>query len=394
MAGKFEKPRQGASGKPKKTVKPDGSKKKWPMVLLVVTLAVIAVIGGAVAFLWAKLDLIQFDNEVDYNVYATEPSEVASDVIVDTEETQEVQQTEETEAEETIDLSGLEMVETAPVIPDSEIFDDSNVLNILVIGTDERTKNFSASARSDCMILVSIDRERNTVKLVSLERGIAAPVLEGTYAGQYDWLTHIFRYGGAELLRKTVEHCFKVNVDHYVRFNFTAVESVIDAIGGVDIELTAREALGLNGQINSNAITRQWVVEGVNHLDGYDTLQYARQRFIDSDWKRVERQRKVILAVVEALKDTNLLELNELANTVLPMVQTNLTKLEIAELVLYAPNFLKSEFDQMTIPKQGTYGGMGCMQGRGGFAVDYEINNDLLRRFLYEGATSEELLAE
>lgn len=381
MAGKYEKKRE------KPTKKSGKQNKKWKKLLLAVLLVIVALIGGVFAFLWAKLDLIQYDNEVDYSAYAeTVPQQESG------EESSET--VPETEPEETIDLSGLEMVETAPVIPDSEIFEDSDVLNILVIGTDERTKDFSASARSDCMILVSIDRSRNTVKLVSLERGIAAPILEGTYAGQYDWLTHIFRYGGAELLRKTVEYCFKVDVDHYVRFNFTSVESVIDAIGGVDIELTAREAMGLNGQISTNAKAKHWMTEGVNHMDGYDTRQYARLRYIDSDWKRVERQRKVILAVVEAVKNSSLIELNELANTVLPMVQTNLTKLEIAELVLYAPNFLKSSFDQMTIPKQGTYGGMGCIQGRGGFAVDYEINNDLLHRFLYEGATSEELLAE
>ena len=392
MGGKYLK------NKPVTAIKPTNKKKKWKVVVLSIFLLLIVLICGVVAFFWSKLDLIEYDNEVNYDVYR----ETTSQQITDSEQTGEMSGTDQEpqeeqvqeEAEDNIDISGLEMVETAPVIPESEVFEDANVLNILVIGTDERTKNFDTNARSDCMILVSIDRERNTVKLVSLERGIAAPILEGMYAGGHDWLTHIFRYGGAELLRKTVEHCFKVDVDHYVRFNFTSVTNVIDAIGGVDINLTNREAMGLNGQIATNARTKHPMKEGVNHVDGYDALQYARIRYIDSDWQRIERQRKLILAVVDALKNANLLELNNLANTVLPMVQTNLSKLEIAELVLYAPNFLKSEFDQMTIPKEGTYGGMGCIQGRGGFAVDYEINNDLLHRFLYEGATSEELLAE
>ena len=132
----------------------------------------------------------------------------------------------------------------------------------------------------------------------------------------------------------------------------------------------------------------------MNHLDGGNALAYARLRAIDSDWQRVGRQRKVILAVVDALKESSLLELNELADTVLPLIQTNLTKLEIAELILYAPNFLTSEFDQMTIPKQGTYGGMKIRNGASAFAVDFELNNDLLHRFLYEGASSAQLLAE
>ena len=132
----------------------------------------------------------------------------------------------------------------------------------------------------------------------------------------------------------------------------------------------------------------------MNRVNGDTALRFARLRHIDSDWQRVGRQRKVILAVVDELKSSDLAELNQLADTILPLIQTNLTKLEIAELMLYAPNFLRSQFDQMTIPKQGTYGGIKIRNGAWGFGVDYEINNDLLYRFLYEGATSEELLAE
>lgn len=353
-------------------------------IVLLFVLSLLLVLALIIAFFASKLDKIQYADETkqpDYHAEATDPNETSA-------------ATEPEEEEEIVDISGLEQVETAPPIPDSEVFEDSDVFNILLIGTDERTKEFSEKARSDSMILMSIDKKNNTVKLVSLERGIAAPVLEGQYKGQYDWLTHIFRYGGADLLMKTVEHCFKVDVDHYVRINFNAFAQVVDAIGGVDIELTKAESQALNGYVYTNAKTKHLVKEGVNHLDGYDALQYARLRFIDSDWVRVGRQRTVILAVVEALKDSSLLELNDLADTVLPMVQTNLTKLQIAELVLYAPNFLKASFDQMTIPKKGTYGGLTVMGGRGSFAIDFEVNNDLLHRFLYEGATSEELLAE
>ena len=102
----------------------------------------------------------------------------------------------------------------------------------------------------------------------------------------------------------------------------------------------------------------------------------------------------MILSVVDKLKESSLLTLFDLADEVLPMIQTDLTKEEIVQLVLYAPSFLTSEFDEMTIPKQGTYGDMPIRNNSYGFKVDYEINNDLLYRFLYEGASSEELLAE
>lgn len=71
-------------------------------------------------------------------------------------------------------------------------------------------------------------------------------------------------------------------------------------------------------------------------MDGYDALQYSRLRYIDSDWKRIERQRNVIQAVVHKAKDLSLLELNDVANTILPMINTNLSKTEILDLVLFA----------------------------------------------------------
>lgn len=348
-------------------------------ILLIVFLVLAAFVLTVFAIIWHKLDLIQYADEI-------------SDTPVMSEDSAE--EAESDPDEEIVDVSGLEPVIDPPEIPDMEIFKDSDVLNILILGTDERTDYFSASARSDCMIILSIHKEDKTVKLISLERGMGVPILEGKYKGEYELLTHIFHYGGAELSRKTVEYCFKVDVPYFVRFNFKSVENIIDAIGGVDITLTSKEADGLNGKVRSNAITRHEVHEGLNHLDGYDALQFARQRYIDSDWKRVERQRKVILAVVEALKNSGLKEFDDLADTVFPLIQTNMEKSEVADLIFYTPTFLKSDFDQMTIPKQGTYGSMKRRGGKDAFAPDFVVNNDLIHRFLYEGATSEELLAE
>jgi LCP family protein required for cell wall assembly len=290
----------------------------------------------------------------------------------------------------------LEINEVPPTVPESDVIESDGVMNILLIGTDERTSQYHTNARADSMIIVSINKNRNTVRLVSLERGIGVPILDGEYKGEYDLLTHIFRWGGADLLVRTVEHCFKIDVDHYVRLNFSAVKDIVDAVGGIQVNLSGAEADYLNSALDyhSTSGNQEILVAGSNHVDGGTALAYARLREIDSDWQRVGRQRKVILAVVDALKGSTLLELNSLADTVLPLIQTNLSKIQIAELVLYAPNFLQSEFDQLTIPKKGTYGGMTIRGGGGAFAVDYEVNNAILKEFLYGDATSEELLAD
>ena len=133
------------------------------------------------------------------------------------------------------------------------------MLNILLISTDERTEavndydaythldeldgttattEFSDDARADSLILVSLNIAEDTIKLVSIERGTGVPILLDGYEGQYDWITHTFRYGGAKLTMDTVEECFNVVVDHYVRINFNSFVQIVDAVGGVDITLT------------------------------------------------------------------------------------------------------------------------------------------------------------
>lgn len=363
--GKYERP---------KAMKAKRPKKKMNIILkifLILLLLILLMVSSVVGYIWLKLDLIQYDNEIDKTVYNTEPA--GTEVI-------EVELGDDGEEAALVDVSGLEMVETAPVISDAEIVAVDNVLNVLLIGTDERTSEFNTNARSDSMILVSIDQDKNTVKLVSLERGMAAPILEGIYEGQYDWLTHVFRYGGADLLVKTVEHCFKVEIDHYVRVNFNSVTQVVDTIGGITVELTDKEASALNRNLPDG---QSKLSAGQNRMNGATALNFARLRSIDSDWRRVTRQRQVILAVVNELKGSNLTKLNDLADDVLPLIQTNMTKMEIAELMLYAPNFLQASFDQMTLPQHGTYGGMEMMGGRVGYAVDFETNTQILHEFLY-----------
>lgn len=251
--------------------------------------------------------------------------------------------------------------------------------NILLLGTDERSEEFSVDARSDCTILLSLNFKDHTAHLVSLERGIGVPIPDQ----EDDWLTHAFRYGGADLMIETVSEQFDVDVDRYVRVNFYAFEQIIDAIGGVDITLTDIEAQALNGEVYTNATTKHPVHPGLNHLDGYDALQYARQRFIDDDWHRVQRQRTVLQAAVEQTKHVNIIQINRLLDKVLPLVQTNLTKKEINSFLPQAPFFLGVKLEQMTLPLKGTFGNKLTNDGRSLMLLDFEENARILNEFIY-----------
>lgn len=263
---------------------------------------------------------------------------------------------------------------------EGEVLWDDNVINILLIGTDERTDgSYSENARGDAIMLLSvnINEETPVVSLVSLERGMGVPILRGPYAGQWDWLTHTFRYGGAELLMTEVSECFKIDIAFYVRVNFNIFIHAIDTLGGVTVNFDEAEAEVFRNSGMTNAIV------GDNHLNGEQALKYARLRAIDSDWVRIQRQREIVLSVLESCRGRSLEELDSIVNSLLPLVQTNVPESKVAEFMMLLPRMRKAETQQMTIPVEGTYGHMLGMGDRSMFAVDFAVNSKILQDFLY-----------
>ncbi len=354
--------------------------KKIGRAALIVILIIVLLLGAVAAFVWSKLGKITYDERpadatISVTEYVPAVSEAPTEGVMTTE-TAPV----ETEPQETIDASGLVM-EAAPVYSSGELFSDKDVMNILLIGTDERTTGFVEACRADVNILVSINKAEKTVKLVSFSRGMAIKMTDGPYKGSYEWLTNAQRWAGPIAVMQEMENNFKIELDRYVRVNFHTIEAVVDEIGGLNLELTEPEVKFFKRE-------RDWdFVVGMNTLNGWQALQYARLRGVDDDWHRMERQRKCIMAVVSQLKGSSFSELNALCDVVLPLIQTNLTKMEIAELILYSPKFLESEFDQMTIPIANSYGGINCFSGVVGWSLNYEKNNKALHEFLF-GADS------
>ena len=270
--------------------------------------------------------------------------------------------------------------QTEAVEATSEVAKNSEVYNVLLIGTDERTSGeYSTDARGDSCILLSLNTsgEVPVVSLVSLERGIGVPILRGQYAGQWDWLTHTFRYGGADLLMTEIRECFKIDVHHYVRVNFNAFEKGINAIGGVDVYFDEAERDYFLTYSEVPAIV------GMNHLNGSEALRYARLRSIDNDWGRTARQREIVISALNKCRSLSLTQINNLIDVLLPMVKTNVPQTKIAQMLLLVPELRNMEIQQTIVPQEGTYGGMTGMGGRSLFAVDFEANSQYLKEFLY-----------
>lgn len=336
-------------------------KKKIPKPLFIslIVLSVFAVLTAAIfGFYHSKISLIDFNDGKTSGDY------------IDSDDSELNVGADEMESA----TEGLEDKDT--ISADGELFYSKDIINILLIGTDERTNYFNKNARGDSCMLLSLNKINYTVKLVSFERGMGVPILSGAYEGEYDWLTHTFRYGGADLMMREIQECFRIKIDRYIRVNMRTFTDGINAIGGITVNLTSAEAEYIN---NSGT---QKVSAGENHLNPEAALAYARCRKIDSDWVRIQRQRNVIKAAMNQIKDLNIFEFNNMLNTVLPLVQTNLTAGEITSLLFLAPKFKGAEIEGMTIPAKGTYGSMTGLGGRNLFSVDFKTNTEILHDFI------------
>ena len=291
--------------------------------------------------------------------------------------------------------SGESAPEVEVVVPEAP--KEADVLNILLLGTDERSYQFNTDARADSILLLSLNFDDGSVNLTSFERGLGVEMLGGQFPGKVDLLTHCFRWGGADLMLKEMQAYFDLDVEHYVRVNFATFTQLIDSLGGIDVTLTASEASAMNalrprtgardeyGQyIQYSDHKQSQFHEGENHLYGPAALNYARLRSIDSDWQRIQRQRTVLQACANRLLELDLREINAMLNDVLPLVDTNFTASELISLGLKAPKFLGAQFDQMTIPvDRDTMGGITTYTGGGAFYPDYDLNARVLHEAIY-----------
>ena len=194
--------------------------------------------------------------------------------------------------------------------------------NIALFGVDSRDNSFS-NTRSDCIIIVSINKKTNDIKLTSVYRDTYVNI-DGH---GLDKITHAYAYGGPELAMSTLNKNLDLNITEFVTVNFETVKTVVDSIGGVRIKVTDAEATQINGLSSGGTYT----------LDGDQALAYSRIRKIDSDYQRTERMRTVIEAVFDKVKSLGVSELSNFVDTILPLISTNLSSNEIIAMVPSVP---------------------------------------------------------
>ena len=220
--------------------------------------------------------------------------------------------------------------------------EDPNYYNVLLIGCD---KSDGTSQRSDSMILVTVDKVHQKIKMTSFMRDLWVSI-----PGYYDArLNAAYSYGGAELLLRTIYENFGVPINDYVMVDFEMFEKLIDGLGGVNVEITEDEADYINETSHAK------VHSGENILNGDYALIYCRIRYLDSDFNRTQRQRKVMNSIFKKAVSQNPIATLTVMSDIFPLITTDISPAKMTVKALGAINLLKYGNDQFRIPTDDGY---------------------------------------
>lgn len=228
---------------------------------------------------------------------------------------------------------------------------EEGIYNIALLGSQE--------GNTDTMMIATLDTEQNTLKLTSLLRDIYVEIPNHENAK----LNAAYQIGGIDLFYQTIQNNFEVSLDGYILVDYSTLEYVVDKLGGIEINLTAKEASYLNRTNYISNPAYRHVQEGTQRLNGNQALGYCRIRSVATsndehyDFGRTSRQRAVLQGIYKTLFSKNVIELISIMNDILneTSIKTDISK---EELKLYTTKLLQiqvKEIDMHRIPSDGTY---------------------------------------
>ena len=264
---------------------------------------------------------------------------------------------------------------------DSEFKEVEGITNVLLIGVDAR--DLDEPCRSDSMIIATLDNNNKKVKLTSLFRDTLVDIPGHGEAK----LNAAYMLGGPELLMKTVKETYNVSIDKYIIINFWGFETIVDYIGGIEVDVKDYHLEELNKYIGESTGGNDCPVEkaGIQTLNGKQALSYARIRYnVGDEYERTDRQREVIFKVIEKLQNTKPSKYLGIMNTMLEYIKTNIDPLEALNMAYTIYKLPSLDVEQLQIPlvalsETRNYKELGSV-----FLMDRLQNASVLYNFIYE----------
>ncbi len=230
-------------------------------------------------------------------------------------------------------------------ISDELQYDETGYLNVALFGLDTRENDEEMGSRSDTIIIASLNRETKVVKMVSVYRDTLLQMDDKTY----NKANAAYAFGQESEAVAMLNRNLDMDIMHYVTVDFSALVDVIDALDGIDIEVTEEEIPYLNNyavEIIENTGVDTWGITepGYQHLTGVQATAYARIRYGGGDdYRRTERQREVLTKIAEKAQAANLGTLNTIIDRVFPKIRTNFT---LPEILAYAKDVKKYQIGE------------------------------------------------
>lgn len=211
---------------------------------------------------------------------------------------------------------------------------EKGYLTVAVFGVDSRDNSLGKGNQSDVIMIVNLNRETGEIKLVSVYRDTYLNISD---KNTYNKINAAYASGGPEAAVKAINKNLDLNISHYATFNWKAVATVINILGGVEIDISKSEFYYINAFITETVKgtgigSTQLSAPGVHNLDGVQAVAYGRLRLMDTDYARTERQRIVIQKAFEKLKSSDLATMNSVVGHVMEMSATNIKWEELLSL--------------------------------------------------------------
>lgn len=267
-----------------------------------------------------------------------------------------VKQSEETQQEKEEENERVKEPETAK----------ENIVSIALLGLDRNTPD--ETSRSDSIIIVSIDRKNEKIKVTSLMRDMYVPI-----PGKgYNRINAAYAFGGPALAVKTINTVFGLDIKNYVSVDFQGLESIIDTIGGVEINVKDYEVPYCYVE-----------APGLQTLNGMQAVAYSRIRRVgNGDSERTERQRRVLDQLFKKIKAQGITKLPDILKAVLPYVETSLSNEDIIYLASGMIRLNTNSLEQLRIPVEG-YDSSRRINGKAVLVPDIDKNSKKIHEFIY-----------
>jgi LCP family protein required for cell wall assembly len=259
----------------------------------------------------------------------------------------------------------------------------NEIINIALFGVDRREKN--EASRSDTLMIATIDKKHNKIKVSSLMRDTYVNV---PGHGKTK-LTHAYAYGGAPLAIRTLNENFQLNIKDYMTVDFFSMEKVIDTLGGIRLEIKQEEIPHMNFYIREmsgleNVTPKQISKPGLLDLTGMQAVAYTRVRYTaNGDFERTERQRTVLTALFNKIQQAGVTKYPSLVTTILPFIETSVDKLDLLSMGTSVLTWGTKDLEQARFPldsesKNQTIGGVYYL------VTDLKSTANHIHKFIYE----------